>query len=198
MQFVTNDEFGILLIPECKQHSISQMDLRVSNIYDPELTYIIPYRNPYDRIIRAIAADLHELMHDSGYADLNIEKWDDVRTKCLGYIDSWLETATLPIVKEYCHSAYFINYVSPIPKRYVLLDVDKFDLLPKYIKLHYGLDLGEIAELPPQFYEHTVPYWEIDRLYHSHKKMHTLIDEWCASDLKESSSLVIDHFFINS
>jgi len=201
MQYVTNGEFGILLIPECKQYSVDEIGIRnnfkKSHSYSSELDYIIPYRKPYDRIIRAIAADLHELMHDSGYVNLNLEKWDDVRSKSLDYIHNWLETATLPIVKDFCHTAYFTNYAQ-LSKNYVLIDVDNFEVLPKYIKQRYDIDVGEIKELPPEFYQHTVPYWEIDSLYHSHKKMHTLIDEWCASDQRLSATMVVDNLFINA
>jgi hypothetical protein len=202
MQYVTNDVFGILLIPECKQYSVSEIGIangfETRTAFNPDLDYIVPYREPYQRIIRGIGADLHEIMHDAGFVNLNVEKWSDVREKCLDYITDWFEAQRkLPIVKEFCHTGYFTNYVNSLPK-YVLVDVDRFDKLPKYISDKYNLDVGLIPELPADFYEHTVPYWEIDQLCTANKKVRTLIEDWCVLDLELSSTFVVDNLFIDA
>lgn len=202
MQYVTNDKFAILLIPECKQYSIREMGktngFQTRYEYDPSLQYIVPYRESYGRIIRAIAADLHEVMLDAGFVNLNKVTWASVREQCMEYIIDWVDTkGHLPIVKNFCHTGYLTAYVPKELANYKLIDVEQFDLLPNYIKSTYGVDIGTIPELPEFFYDYTVPYWEIDSLYNSHKKMRTLIDEWCARDLEESTIVVVDNLFIN-
>lgn len=204
MQYVTNGKFAILLIPECKQYSINEMGktngFEVRDIYDPTLEYIVPYRTPYDRIIRGVAADLHELMLDAGFVNLNRTKWETVKEQCLEFIVNWVDTeGHLPIIKRYCHTAYTTSYIFPEIENYKIVNVDDVNLLlPKYIKETYGIDIGTIPELPDFFYDFTVPYWEIDKLYHSHKKMRTLIDEWCASDLQDSAVVIVDDLFIHA
>lgn len=201
MQYVTNGEFGILLIPECKQYSVSEIGSRhnMTVRFDKtDVEYIVPFRKSYDRIIRGIGADMHEIMYDNKFVNLNVEKWSEVREKCLDYITSWFDSlGHLPINKHFCHTAYFKNYVGDIDN-YILLDVDEFDLLPKYLKDKYNFELGEIPELPENFYEHTVPYWEIETLYNSHKKMRTLIDDWCALDQKLLTTTVVNDLFLNA
>jgi hypothetical protein len=204
MKYVTNGTFAILLIAECRQSSIQDLaaanNMIVKTEYDPTLDYILPYRKSYDRIIRAIAADLHELMHDSGFVNLNVEKWSDVKSKCIEYIVEWVETrGHLPIDKQFSHTGYISTYIdNRLYKKCKVFDVDQINLLTEHITQTYNIDLGVISDLPKMFYEHTVPYWEIDALYTSHKKMRTLIDEWCARDLEESTIVVVDDFFINA
>lgn len=204
MQYITNGKFAILLIPECKQASLrevgfaNKLDTRCG--YDPDLGYIIPYRKPYDRIIRGIGADLHEIMLDRGVLDLNKTKWGEVREQCLDYIINWVELeGHLPIKKNFCHTghitAYFDRRLNGTAK---IFDVDSISDMIEFISNNYQVDLGTVPELPKQFYENTVPYWEIDALYNSHKKMRTLIDEWCACDLEKSSTMIVDNLFINT
>ena len=54
--------------------------------------------------------------------------------------------------------------------------------LTNYIKTQYTLPVTEIPENPSAFYDHTVPYWEIDRLYKTNENTKRLIDIWCAED----------------
>lgn len=149
MQYVTNGKFAVLLIPECKQYSINEMGktngFEVKDVYDPALDYILPYRNPYDRIIRAVAADLHEVMLDAGFVDLNRTKWETVKDRCLEYIVNWIDTeGHLPVKKQNSHSSYIRSYLSPEIERYKIINVDNINILPKYIKETYGTDIGII------------------------------------------------------
>jgi hypothetical protein len=195
MRFVTNGTFAILLIPECKQYGISEAgrhnNFVFDNIYNPNLDYIIPYRKPYSRIIRAIAADLHEVMLDAGFVNLNKTVWSTVREQCLEYILDWVENkGHLPIIKNFCHTGYITAYMSPEITKAKIIDVDNINELSTYIKETYNVDIGQIPELPGSFYDYTVPYWEIDQIYNNNEKMRTLIDEWCARDIKESTRLL--------
>ena len=184
MNFVSNGEVTIAVIPECKATSV--MDWAVENNFTSDnigQTIYAPYRDTYDRIIRGIGADLHELMYDAGVVNLNIETWDSVRDTALSFILNWIETATLPIEKKYCHSLFYTSYLADISlDRMQLVDVNDFDVFHLYLNEKHNLNTGPFPQLPSEFYNHTVPYWEIDSLYGSNTRLTSLINDYCASE----------------
>lgn len=189
MKFVTNGVFAIPLIPECrlsglhKWASVNKFSIE-ETFQEPKLDFIIPYRNSYDRIIRAIGADLHEVMLDNGVVNLNKQTWDNVKDIALPYIINWFNTiGHLPIKKNFCHTGYLTTYlITDLPNTAVLIDITTVTNLTNYIKTQYNLPVTEIPENPSAFYDHTVPYWEIDRLYKTNENTKRLIDIWCAED----------------
>lgn len=184
MNFVSNGDVTIAVIPECKATSV--MNWAVENNFSSDIigqTIYAPYRDTYGRIIRGIGADLHELMYDAGVVNLNSETWDSVRDKAMSFIERWIETATLPIEKKFCHSLYYTSYLADTPLDNIqFVDVSDFDTFHLYLNEKHNLTVKPFQELPPEFYNHTVPYWEIDRLYGSNTRLTGLINDYCASE----------------
>jgi hypothetical protein len=204
MKFVTNGTWAIPLIPECRLTSIqdwaklNKFQIQEDNFQS--LDFIIPYRNSYARIIRAIAADLHEVMLDAGIVNLNKQTWDEVKSTALPFIKNWFDAVGhLPIKKNFCHTNYLINYLSDqLPENVVLVNVDNIARLPEYLKSKYGIEVTAIPELPEHFYSYTVPYGIIDELYNTNEKTKRLIDIWCSVDSKMNSRLLSDNLFISA
>ena len=189
MKFVTNGVFAIPLIPECRLSGLrswanTNKFAIVETFQTPKLDFIIPYRNSYDRIIRAIGADLHEVMLDAGVVNLNKQTWTNVKDIALPYIINWFDTTGhLPIKKNFCHTGYLTTYlITDLPNTAVLIDISTATNLTNYIKTRYNLSITNIPENSPNFYDYTVPYWEIDRLYKTNENTKRLIDIWCAED----------------
>jgi len=191
MLIITNNQFAIPLIPECRLSSLQDWanvnNLQIQNNNTNTLDYFVPYRKSYDRIIRGIAADLHEIMFDNGLINFNQLTWQESKDLALEFICDWADTIKqLPIKKHYCHSAHFSAYISPdIIKTAVFFDVNEVDKLPVLLNQKYNLSLStEIPSLPDEFYNHTVPYWVIDDLYNSNLNLKVVIDEFCKNDDK--------------
>jgi hypothetical protein len=191
MKVVTNGVFAIPLIPECRCSSISQwakantFDFK-EDVYSLNLDLIIPYRKSYDRIIRALGADLHEILLDNNIVNLNKQTWASVKDIAMPYIINWFNTVGhLPIKKNFCHTGYFTTYLMPmIPTSHALFDVEHVDAITNYIKSKYGLTVSNIPDNPPDFYNYTVPHQEIDVLYKTNENTRQLIDAWCAEDAR--------------
>jgi len=190
MKFVTNGTFAIPLIPECRL--LGLQNWAMANAFSIQennyahLEFIIPYRNSYDRIIRGIAADLHEIMLDNNIVNLNKQSWTTVKDIALPYIINWFNSiGHFPIQKPFCHSAYFVSYLaSDIPESRILIDVINIENITSYIKSKYNIAITKIPENPPNFYDYTVPYWEIDNLYNTNENTRRLIDIWCKEDAR--------------
>ena len=191
MKVVTNGVFAIPLIPECRCSDISRwakantFDL-TEDFHSLNLDLIIPYRKSYDRIIRAIGADLHEIMIDNNIVNLNKQTWASVKDIAMPYIINWFNTVGhLPINKYFSHTGYFTTYLMPmIPTSHALFDIEHIDAITNYIKSKYGLTVSNIPDKPPDFYNYTVPYQEIDVLYKTNENTRQLIDAWCAEDAR--------------
>ncbi len=191
MLVATNHQFAIPLIPECRLSGLQQWaefnNLTITNTPNDNVEYVVPYRGSYDRIVRGLAADWHELMIDENIVNLNNSSWAEVSNIALDYINNWIENNSLiPINKHHCHSSYYISYIShKILPCALFFDVSETNALPTYLNSRFGLDLFiDIPKHPSHFYNHTVPYWEIDRLYHSNPKLKSMIDRYCANDTK--------------
>jgi hypothetical protein len=186
MKVVTNGTFAVAVIPECRATSVMDWgqlnDLQVLDTESTNLDYYIPYRNSYDRILRGLGADFHELMFDQQIVNLNESLWDDVETAAINFINNWIETGAIPVPKKFCHSGYYRAYInSKITGTF--FEVSDIVNLPTVINQKYNLNLSsDIPDLPPNFYKHTVPYWVIDSLYKSNTKLKILIDQFCERD----------------
>ena len=190
MKFVTNGVFAVPLIPECRLYSIHQWAMAnkfsIQEDNYQNLNFVIPYRNSYDRILRAIAADLHEVMLDNNIVNLNKQTWDSVKDVALPYIINWFDTVGhLPIKKDFCHTRYFTNYVNhDLPLNRILIDVVNINNITTYINSKYRLTVSNIPDHPAHFYDYTVPYWEIDTLYQTNENTRRLVDAWCKEDAR--------------
>ena len=191
MKAITHNRFAIPLIPECMLSGCQEwaMNNNLDIVDDPptNLTYYVPYRNTYDRIIRAVAADWHELLIDNGVVNLNETRWDKTKDLVLDFILSWIETnQQLPIIKSNCHSAYFVSHITPqITKTGLFFDIAQIELLFKFLNSAYDLDLStRIGSHKPSFYNHTIPYWEIENIYQTNARFQHMVDEYCRRDTK--------------
>lgn len=196
MKLVTNGVIAIPLIPECRTSSIKDWAkitkfTIIDNNY-ANLEFIIPYRKSYDRIIRAIAADLNELMWNEGLFELNKQKWNDVVDIGTDFITKWFLTARLPIKKEFCHSQYYIAYFDTGIRNKKFIDVDEIQKLPVYIKQTYNLDVPPIPNLPDWFHDHCVPTSLIKDYYLKDLRIKNLIDDYCVRDQELSKNIVTD------
>jgi hypothetical protein len=196
MRFVTNGTFAIPLIPECRTTSIRDWSKLTNFTIDDsnysDLEFIIPYRNSYDRIIRAIAADLNELMLNAGLFELNKQKWKDVSEIGIEYINNWFKTAQLPIEKDFTHSQYYIAYFDNRIVNKKFINVDEIEKLPSYIQQTYNLDVPPIPDLPDWFHEHCVPTDIIKNHYNNDATVKNIIDEYCICDQELSKNIVTD------
>ena len=202
MRVVTNGVFAVPLIPECKLYSIenwaNQNQLTITNvsISDTHYEYYIPYRNSYDRIIRGLAADFHEMLDDAGIAPLNKKgiTWDTVEPTAKDFIIRWAESEeTIPIQKKYCHSGFYFAYMLVhLVTDAIFFDVEDLPKLPDILNKKYNLSLTtEFPELPPEFYNNTIPYWVIDELYKTNKDLANKIDNFCERDTEKSKKFKI-------
>jgi hypothetical protein len=196
MKLVTNGVIAIPLIPECRTTSIRDWATMTNfTIIDNNyinLEFIIPYRKSYDRIIRAIAADLNELMLNEGLFELNKQKWNDVADIGTDFITKWFSTARLPIEKDFCHSQYYIAYFDNSITNKKFIDVDEIDKLPTYIKQTYNLNVPPIPDLPIWFHDHCVPIELIKDYYNKDTKIKNLIDEYCIRDQQLLKNIVTE------
>lgn len=190
MQGIKTDAFAVLQIPECKQHSVGEWGKANSlekflNTVNVDKIYS-PYRTSYDRIIRGLAADFHELVLDRGIANLNQNTWDSVKDIVIDFIHHWIKTdCTIPVKKDYCHSSYYIAYIGANFSNIELVSVGHLNKLPKYINCEYGLNLTEsLPELPENFYKNTVPYWEIENIIQNNVKLEKSVMLYCEKDLE--------------
>ena len=184
MRAVTNGRFAVLAIPECRQHSIVEWGERNGLLIVNDVgsyTYYAPYRSSRDRIMRGIAADLHELMHDQQIVNLNVSTWADAETVATKYIQNWIDTVcSIPVEKNFCHSSYYSGYV---PAGAQLVDIQYLSALPNYLNRLYGSALDHIfPDLPDDFYQHTVPHKVIEYFYLTNQKFARTVDDFCRKD----------------
>ena len=195
MKVVTDGTFSVAVIPECKATGIE--DWAKTNKLDiiqvgwknaVTSNFYIPYRNTYDRIVRGIAADLHGLMIDHGIVNLNQVTWEEAKNVAIPYILKWIDGPDIiPIPKNHkdCHSGYYHAYLNNTLDYTdaTFFNLDQIDKLPSLLNNKYDLTLTlTIPDLPTGFYEHTVPYWVIDELYHTNKKLAIKIDDFIQQD----------------
>jgi hypothetical protein len=189
MNAVSNGEFAIAVIPECCAYSVTQWaqenNLKfINNINTDNLDWYLPYRASYDRIIRGIAADLHGIMLDQNIVDLNTNSWLQVEETAMEFIRSWIKAdhCEIPIVRKDlgCHSGLYQAYTNSLSEG-IFFDVAELDLLPAVLNKQYNLNLtNTVPELPDDFYLRTVPYWYIDELYKTNKRLAEKIDDFCS------------------
>ena len=196
MKVVTDGTFSVAVIPECKATGIE--DWARTNKLDivqigwdriaPATNFYIPYRNTYDRIIRGIAADLHGSMIDHGIVNLNHVAWEEAKNVAIPYILEWIDgPGIIPMQQKdsNCHGGYYYAYLnnSIDYADAIFFNVEQIDKIPALLNIKYNLSLTlTIPDLPTGFYEHTVPYWVIDELYHTNKKLAIKIDNFIQQD----------------
>lgn len=194
MQVVTNGVFAVGIIPECcatglrNWASINQLELRETT--DSTLDYYIPYRSSYQRIIRGIAADLHEILLQKNIVDLATTTWAESKPIAEKFIIDYLTEIQFPILKDFWHSAPYGVYHRNVSG--VFFNVDTINNLPAILNKKYNLNLTTtIPTLPNNFYEHTVPYWYIDEIFKSNYKFNRKLKNYCRFDEQQNKDLVI-------
>ena len=199
MNVVTNGTIAIPIIPECRATSIQQWasnnGFEFTNTADRSLDYYIPYRDAHGRIVRGLAADLHELMLNAGVANLNKSKWDEVKDDAILYILNWIDTkCIIPIEKKFCHSGHYCLYLGNnlVFDNAIFFNIDSIQQLPITLNNKYNLNLTTvIPDLPENFYDHTVPYWVIEELYVINKKLKDAINCFIKADNQITAKISI-------
>lgn len=183
MNYISNRVFSIAVIPECKATSVLTYAEEHNFFINEQLTATLyaPYRNSHDRIIRGIAADLHELLLNDNVVNLNLSSWPDVKPIVLEYINAWIPTASLPINKQFCHTAYYINYAT---QSATFVSVDNFGKFHEFLSDTHGVKCDPFPDLSPDFYTHTIPYWELESIYESNMQFANLVDAYCDRDME--------------
>jgi len=172
MNVMTNNNDCYVLIPECKTTGVQEWGSQNGYEYlttdqDLKIKTFIPYREPYGRIVRAVAADLHEILLDNNISNLNENSWSVEKPKIISYFTSILtDDFMLPFDKDFKHTAPLVSYLVDTLDNFEFVDVDKLD----------------VPGLPENFYEQTVPYWEIENIYNTNVNFKNAVDKWIAQD----------------